>query len=269
VKEKRPQPTWLEIIKPPKVIIILGYVGKGKSANAYYLAELAIKEYNLHGIVVNLPLDKADLLPPASFQVKSLEEVEQCEDSVIIIDEGTTKLPAGNKLEELVKGFSSLCRQRNQLIILIFHSSRDVGSRILRGVGPILIKEPSRRQIQYGSKDSVMKALLETAKRQFQKIKKNGGDVREYVFVDCEEPDFQGIMENALPSFWSEELSKAWRGTNSQASNFEYTPGLVATDGQTEVTADMQRRAKTVQTIAPNIKMMGDTETGKTWLLYV
>lgn len=267
--KERSQPTWLEIIRPPKVIIILGYVGKGKSACAYYLAELSIKEYNLGGIVVNLPIDKAGLLP-ASFQVKNLKEVDQCEDSVIIIDEGTTKLPAGNKLEELVKGYSSLCRQRNQVIILIFHSSRDVGSRILRGVGPILIKEPSRRQIQYGSKDSLMKTLLETAKKRFQKIKKRGDDIREYVFVDCEEPDFQGMMQNGLPSFWSEDLSKAWRGTNSpQADNFEYSPGLIGTDGQTEITADMQRRAKMIQILPPNIKMMGDQETGATWLLYV
>jgi hypothetical protein len=211
--ERSEQQSWLEIIKPPKVIIILGYVGKGKSGLAYYLAEMLIKENDLLGVVVNLPLNRASLLPN-NFVVKQLEEVEHCENSVVIIDEGTTKLPAGNKMEELIKGYSSLCRQRNQVIILVFHSSRDAGSRILRGIGPIMIKEPSRRQIQFGSKDSWMKGLLETAKEKFKTIKEMGNDVREFVFVDCEEPEYQGIMKNELPSFWSEDLSKAWAGTD-------------------------------------------------------
>ena len=215
--DKPEEMSWLDIIKPPKVIIILGYVGKGKSGLAYYLAERLIAETNFSGVVVNLPLNRAPLLPE-SFVVKTLEEVEYCENSVVIIDEGTTKLPAGNKLEELVKGYSSLCRQRNQVIILVFHSSRDAGSRILRGIGPIMIKEPSRRQIQFGSKDAWMKNLLETAKEKFKTIKEMGNDVREFVFVDSEEPEYQGIMKNPLPSFWCDDLSKAWAGSSQEIS---------------------------------------------------
>jgi len=211
--DKPEQQSWLEIIKPPKVIIILGYVGKGKSGLAYYLAEMLVKECDFLGVVVNLPLNRASLLPN-NFVVKQLEEVEYSENSVVIIDEGTTKLPAGNKMEELIKGYSSLCRQRNQVIILVFHSSRDAGSRILRGIGPIMIKEPSRRQIQFGSKDNWMKGLLERAKEKFKTIREMGNDVREFVFVDSEEPEYQGIMKNKLPSFWSEDLSKAWAGTD-------------------------------------------------------
>jgi len=215
--DKPKEVSWLDIIRPPKVIIILGYVGKGKSGLAYYLAERLIAETNFLGVVVNLPLNRAPLLPE-KFVVKTLEEVEYCENSVVIIDEGTTKLPAGNKLEELVKGYSSLCRQRNQVIILVFHSSRDAGSRILRGIGPIMIKEPSRRQIQFGSKDAWMKGLLETAKEKFKTIKEMGNDVREFVFVDSEEPEYQGIMRNPLPSFWCDDLSKAWAGSSQDTS---------------------------------------------------
>jgi hypothetical protein len=63
-----------------------------------------------------------------------------------------------------------------------------------------------------------MKALLETAKEKFKTIREMGNDVREFVFVDCEEPEYQGIMKNELPSFWSEDLSKAWAGTDQNST---------------------------------------------------
>lgn len=217
------QPTWSAVAMPPKVIIILGYVGKGKSALAYSLAEILVQTHGLRGVVVNLPAACRDLLP-SSFSVQPLESIGACNNSVVIIDEGTTTLPAGNRMEDLIKGHSSLCRQRNQTIIFIFHSSRDAGSRILRGVGPILIKEPSRRQIQFGSKNTWMRCLLEQAKTQFDSIKKTGDDVRKYTYVDSEDPDYAGLMENPLPSFWSDGLSKAWSGIAFTAESPTFAP---------------------------------------------
>ena len=151
---------WLDIIKPSTVSVILGRKGMGKSALAYYLTELTSIEYGLLPVVVNLPEEKRHLLPN-NFVIKLLDDVNHLEDSVVIIDEGTTMLPAGQrKLEELVKGFVALSRQRNQIVLFIFHSSSDVGSRILRGMDVILVKEPSRRQIQFGSKDNWFGELL-------------------------------------------------------------------------------------------------------------
>jgi hypothetical protein len=279
-EQKVKQPSWLEIISPPKVIIILGYIGKGKSGLAYYIAETLAKVYDFTGVVVNLPDNRANLLP-ANFKIKTLEEIEECENSVIIIDEGTTKLPAGSKMEDLIKGYQSLSRQRNQVIIFIFHSSRDAGSKILRGVGPILIKEPSRRQIQFGSKDNWMKELLETAKEKFITIKEMGSDVREYVFVDSEEPDFQGIMKNDLPSFWSEELSKAWKGKSTtaapepigqpvtvQPAHQRGLLGLVATDGKTPISSEMRARAIKLEELNmhPPNKIFIDPFTNTKWV---
>jgi hypothetical protein len=264
-EEELKQPSWLDIVRPPKVIIILGYVGKGKSALAYCLAEMLIKECSFSGVVVNLPMSKAHLLPD-TFRVKKLEDIEQCENSVIIIDEGTTKLPAGNKMEELIKGYSSLCRQRNQVIIFVFHSSRDAGSRILRGVGPIMIKEPSRRQIQFGSKDAWIKSMLEAAKERFRTIREMGNDVREFVFVDCEEPEYQGIMKNSLPSFWSEELSKAWSGTEvEQKTQPRDLFSLVGVDGKTPITPEMKARAVLLEDNPPH-RLYIDPFTNVKWV---
>jgi len=215
-KEEQTQTSkWLDIIRPATVSVILGKKGAGKSGLAYYLAEEASEEYRLLPVVVNLPESKRRLLPD-NFVIKPLSEVRRLENSVIIIDEGTTMLPAGQrKLEEMIKGFVALSRQRNQLVLFIFHSSSDAGSRILRGIDVVLVKEPSRRQIQFGSKDSWFGALLAEAKDKFNTIKQMGGDRRGYTFVDSEEPDFRGLMPNGLPSFWSEELSKAWANVDT------------------------------------------------------
>jgi hypothetical protein len=159
-------------------------------------------------MVVNFPSEKRTLLPP-DYLLADLEDALSTESVVALIDEGTTQLPAGNQLENFIKGCSSLSRQREQIIIFIFHATRDIGSRILRGIDTVMIKKPSRRQIQQGSKDKWLMTMLETAKGQ---IEAKGGDPCIWTYVDAEDPDFSGLMSNPLPSFWSQELSTAWKG---------------------------------------------------------
>lgn len=203
---------WYDLIKPTSVNIILGHKGKGKSALGYFLLESIGKHYDLLPIVVNFPHSKQHLLPD-NFSIKTLDEVKGVDNSVVLIDEGTTMIPAGQaKLENMIKGFQALSRQRNQTIIFIFHASADVGSRILRGVDTILLKEPSRRQIEHGSKDSWWYELLLEAKGKFKTIADMGEDKRKFTYVDCEDPEFRVLLSSPLCSFWNEELSCAWAG---------------------------------------------------------
>lgn len=203
---------WYELVTPSTINIILGRKGTGKSALGYFLLENVGRRYNLSPFVVNLPNTKEALLP-SNFAVANLEQVKTIMDSIILIDEGTTMLPAGQaKLEEMIKGFQALSRQRNQIIIFIFHASSDVGARILRGVDAVLLKEPSKRQIQHGSKDNWWHNLLLESKEKFKTIVDIGKDKRQYTYVDCEEPEFRGLLPNPLCSFWSEDLSCAYAG---------------------------------------------------------
>lgn len=204
---------WYDIIQPTTVNIILGRKRRGKSALGYFLLENISKHYDLSPVVVNLPREKQHLLP-SDFIIRSLEELTNIENSIALIDEGTTMLPAGQrKLEEMVKGFQSMSGQRNQIILFVFHASSDVGSRILRGVDAVLLKEPSQRQIQHGSKDTWWHELLLESKSKFKTVADMGQDKRKFTFVDCDDPEFHGLLPNSLCSFWSEELSKAWAGT--------------------------------------------------------
>ena len=201
---------WLDLIRPTTVSLILGSKGSGKSALAYHLLEKSASAFGLLPIVVNLPREKQALLPD-DFIIRTLDELKHTQDAVALVDEGTTMIPAGaQKLEEMVKSFVALSRQRNQIIIFIFHSSSDVGSRILRGVDAILVKEPSLRQIQFGAKDAFCRSLLTEAKDKFKALQDMGEDTRKYTYVDCEKPAFRGMLKNDLPGFWTDDLSKAW-----------------------------------------------------------
>jgi len=211
VKAPQPLDRWFDIIRPETVNIILGHKGKGKSALAYFLMETMSNRYKLTPHIVGLPDDKHHLVP-SHYTFGVLEDAGRYPNSIVLIDEGSTMLPAGAKLEEMVKGYQALSRQRNQLILFIFHASSDAGSRILRGIDTILLKEPSKRQIEHGSKDNWWYNLLTEAKGQFKTISEMGNDKRGYTYVDSEEPEFRGILQNPLASFWCDDLSKAWSG---------------------------------------------------------
>lgn len=212
----KPSKTLSELVVWPSTNIILGNVGSGKSGLGYYLLENLSKHHSLRPVVVNLPRDKQHLLPEG-WEVTDLEGLKHTDKCVALIDEGTTAIPAGvAKLEEMIKGFNSLSRQRHQIIIFIFHSSKDVGSRILRGIyGAIMIKEPSQRQIQYGSKDKWMKDMLTEARANFKSLESIGEDKRAWTYVDTEKPEYRGMVKNSLPPFWCTELSEAWADTDN------------------------------------------------------
>jgi len=283
--QKDKQAQWHEIIKPESVSVILGRKGFGKSALAYWLCSDSAQRHHLLPVVINLPRERHHLLPE-SFVIKGLDDVPRLSDSAIIIDEGTTMLPAGQKnLEEMVKGYVALSRQRNQLILFIFHSSADAGSRILRGVDAILLKEPSQRQIQHGSKDSWWRGLLTEAKERFEALEDMGVNPKEFTYVDSEEPEFRGMLRNPLPDFWSEELSKAWAGVDNLEPDL-FSPGTEplivgyhnlrgwhADDPEMKtiypITPDMERRAKVVEEHPfenSGYVIMEDAETKVRWV---
>jgi hypothetical protein len=261
---------WLELIRPTTVDLILGHKGRGKSGLGYFLLDMCEKHYNLTPHVVNLPDDKHHLLP-CNYTFGNLEDVKKFRNSAVLIDEGTCELPTGSKLEVLLKGYQSLSRQRNQIIIIIFHASSDVGSRILRGVDTVMIKEPSKRQIQHGSKDKWWHDILMEAKSKFKTIADMGDDVRKYTFIDSDEPEFQGMLSNSVPSYWNEELSCAFGETGDSGDSGDSDDGtLMSIDGQAEITAEMRARGvamETVTTPSGNYRVFMDPFDAKiTWM---
>lgn len=202
---------WPDIVRPETANIILGKRGSGKSGLAYWLQEECASHYGLRKAVCNFPSEKAGRLLPHDVSVIDLSQIGDVDDSVVIIDEGTTQIPAGQRaLEEFIKGCQALCRQRNQILIIIFHASNDVGTRILRGMDTLIFKYPSLRQIQWGAKDQSTRWMLEEARSKIHAKRMAGLEWRRFSLVDSEEPEFHGLLQNGLPSYWTDELSKAW-----------------------------------------------------------
>ena len=225
---------WYDLIRPTSVNMILGRKGMGKSALGYFLLENIGKHYDLLPVVVNFPREKQNLLPD-NFVISSLDHAKGVENSIMLIDEGTTMIPAGQaKLENMVKAFQALSQQHNQIIIFVCHASVDVGLRTLRGIYTILLKEPSRRQIQHGSKGSWWYELLLEAKGKFKTIGDMGEDKRKYTYIDCDDPEFRGLLSNPVCSFWTDELSRAWAGIQienkeQQQQILEFKEGTIET----------------------------------------
>ena len=241
---------WQDIITPSTVTVFVGKKGSGKSGLGYFLLEILHDEYNLIPVVAGFPREKQYLLP-SDFVIKDLDEALDTENAIIFIDEGTTLLPAGQKLDEIVKMFIALSRQRNQIVLFAFHASRDIGSKILRGVDIIVVKKPSKRQIEHGSKTAWWSIFLNEAAAEFSKIK---DDKRKYAYVDCEEPEFRGMLKNPLPIFWGEELSRAYAGISLIGG--ESTPGPLKWVG--EWTKDHDEMKNRLLVYAAEHKMIFD-----------
>lgn len=262
-----PNAKWFELIRPTTVNLILGHKGKGKSALGYFLQETVGAHYNLRPYVVNLPQDVRHILPE-TYGFCTLDDAGDYPDAIILIDEGSTALPAGAKLEELVKGYQALSRQRNQIFIWAFHASSDVGTRILRGVDAILLKEPSLRQIQHGSKDTWWHDLLLEAKGKFKTVADMGQDKRAFTYVDCEEPEFRGLVPNGIPSFWSDKLSCAWGRGDTKSKPANTCRALACLDGS-ELTPEVKARGiktEDIQTPEGNKGTYIDPWTNKQWV---
>ena len=78
---------WDSVIQPNSSYLIVGDVGTGKSALAYYLLETFSQKYNLLPAVVGLPREKQGMLP-SNFVVKdSPNDCTQLESAIVFIDE--------------------------------------------------------------------------------------------------------------------------------------------------------------------------------------
>ena len=78
-----PDPRWRSIITHPAIVLILGKLGSGKSALAYFLLELF--RYQLNLFVVGVPQAARQLLPPWIGIAAALEDVPPR--SIALVDE--------------------------------------------------------------------------------------------------------------------------------------------------------------------------------------
>jgi hypothetical protein len=188
---------WLAIMRHPLIAVVLGKKGSGKSGLSYRLCEHL--RWTAPVYVVGLPSDALKYLPDWISVVPSIEELPN--DCVALIDESYILFHARSSMTARAKAMSqmiNLSRQRRQTLIFVTQESGQIDRNILSTADVIIFKEPGILQSRFGR--SEFRLIAEEASRAFQSIV---GDRKRWSYVFTQERGFVGLVENSLPSFWS------------------------------------------------------------------
>nr|MDD5511777.1 hypothetical protein [Dehalococcoidales bacterium] len=115
---------WRSVLPRVGTAVILGYLGKGKSALAWYLAEIAHNQ-GRPVYVLGMPKRTQKYAPKWAKHVKDFRKIPK--GAFLIVDEaalrfGSRRSQSDNNIE--LGGLNALARQRDQLIVFVAHTSR-------------------------------------------------------------------------------------------------------------------------------------------------
>ena len=211
--DQQPQANqWDRVIQPNSSYLIVGDVGTGKSALAYWLLETYSQKYNLLPMVVGLPRGKQTLLPSSFIVLDDPSECTKHENTIAFIDEADLQLPIEDtRARQYVVNFLSLPRHRKQIFLLAFHFPRLVMGRYLPFFSAFLLKRPPYL-IEFAGKRQ-NDALTEMMRRAEERFAELPSEVVRHTYVVAPRIRWQGMLENPLCSFWAQELSEVWAGT--------------------------------------------------------
>lgn len=196
---------WRECIPQPSCVLITGKRGSGKSVAGYFLLELLGREYGLPAHVFGLPADKAHLLPPSITPIYDLDELP--DNAIILFDEAHLSFHArrfGQSANIIMDELITISRQKGQILIFVTQESRKADRNIVASVDCIILKEPAPFQVPFERPE--LRVITEKALDAFKPYAKENRV--KYAFVWS--PEYIGILENPTPSFWCDELSRAF-----------------------------------------------------------
>jgi hypothetical protein len=197
-----PDAEWRNKLVHPSIVLILGKRGSGKSALGYRLLELF--RYGPKPYVVGVPAAARSLLPEWIGIVPSLEDLPN--KSIAIIDEAYLHYHARGSLAQESKQMSqviNLSRQKEQTIIFVTQEARQIDKNIASSANIIIFKDLGILQLKFDRPE--LNQLATKAKEAFNSLQ---GDKHRWSYVHAPDTDFQGLLENNLPSFWKPGLSR-------------------------------------------------------------
>jgi len=205
IDEARP---WLRILMHPSVVLILGNRGSGKSALGYRLLQYMRLKVDVY--VVGLPRKARKLLPEWIGSVPTLEELPP--NAIGLIDESYTLFHSRSSASSRAKALSNLInlsRQREQTLIFVTQESRQIDMNIASSANVIIFKNPGILQMEFERKQ--LSRIAAQAKIEFAAIEKGK---KRWSYVFAPESNVATMVQNALPGFWSPDLSKAYSDSN-------------------------------------------------------
>jgi len=198
---------WLAIIRHPQVVAMLGKKGSGKSGLGYRLCEHL--RWTAPIYVVGIPSNTLKYLPDWISVVPGIEDLPN--GCIALVDESSIPFHARSSMTARAKAMSqmiNLSRQRGQTLIFVTQESGQIDRNILSSADVIIFKEPGILQSRFDR--SELRAIAAEASRAFQSIV---GDRKRWSYVFTQERGFIGLIENSLPTFWSNNLSHAFACT--------------------------------------------------------
>jgi hypothetical protein len=203
---------WLALLKHPEVIVILGKKGSGKSALGFRILEYF--RWTSPVYVIGLPVDAHKYLPDWIGVKPELKDVPP--DSIVMVDESYVLYHARSSMTARAKALSemlNLSRQRNQTLIFVSQESRQIDRNILSAADVIVFKEPGMLQSRFDRPE--LRDIAKEAKLAFTTVR---GDKRNWSYVHAPNADYMGLIENRVPTFWNQKLSRAFARNTGQSS---------------------------------------------------
>jgi len=220
--------------------MIFGDVRSGKSCLGYGLLEHLSIEYNRDAYVFGLPKEKAHLLPPSITPIYTLDDL--AENTIVLFDEAYISFysrMSSSDVNKMMDTLAGLVGQKNILAIYITQQTRRLEIGVVSSVGWICSKRPSLLQSRFDRKE--LRGIIKEVYDEFNVLVPPEGMSKKDHQKRCTyvvSGDFEGMIKNSNtpPSFWSEDLSKAFEGVSisSNTQKEEKAGGLKMNEKQRE-----------------------------------
>jgi ABC-type phosphate transport system substrate-binding protein len=191
-----------KLLKKSIIMLIIGKRGSGKTSLGMKLLEF----FRYSGIRKCYVVGYASTKLPA--WMKKVESIEKApENAVVLIDEGAIGYFSRDSMKQANKMLSkimTIARHKNLTVIIITQNSAMLDINVLRLADTLVFKEPSLLQSRFERK--ALKDMFEKVAPHFKKL--NEPKANFYVWDD----DFEGLLSYDLPAFWSDEISRSFKG---------------------------------------------------------
>jgi len=186
-----------------KIGIILGARGSGKSVLGMRILEnIKSKRKKVYALGF-----RADKLPEWIKPIENINEMPN--NSFLLADEsgiGFSSRSSMSSINKLLSDLVLISRHKDISIIFITQNSSNIEINTLRQADYLLLKPSSLLQLDFERKK--IKEIYKEVKEDFNKFKETGEKGVTYIYSDV----YRGFVKNLLPSFWSEDLSKSYKG---------------------------------------------------------